>query len=469
MTTALNDLLEKWAETSPDDLQPEQAYDLAFRLGDFAPYLLADKVLEKATQHSIRLLGNSSPPFLRRRISLQEALPPGSCPILVANRSPERCRLVRPGFVFPVRWVGAREHDRRLPKSLHETADKVRAEVAKYLEAINKDSSPAAAGRRPVEEYFLRPEPPGLLTNVDTEAVCWDFQSAWATLVAGLLLAYWNATPRPGIVATGARGEDKVAKVDCVEAKVQAAIDFGVEVLFVPDEQHEDFKEVANSLGAQQLKVRKFGSQPGSCRKLLGLYLDELQVPPGKDAPQEDRARYYWLLQDPRKAADYYQENILPEVAELLRRKLEDCSAQISHVVLSLSQSPQLAELVAFATRPQSILVFTNENIEKYEEEFDRFVKNHLPSTKVIKANVSVGSSWDELRDCYSRSIKNFLGSAPPNSVLVDLTAGKKIMSLACLEACPPGAWLLCIESSMLDGRIRPFTEKFHILQKRTA
>lgn len=467
VTQITDEFLNAYHSCTPEALDPAQAYDLACRLKNLAAYLLSPQVLEKGSHHRMRLFCAENAAFEGLPISAQDRFPPGTCLILVANCSQTKSSCLRAGFVFPVRWVESDAHHPHLPWGLREIADRVRKQVISDYRAQSRAQEAAEQLRR-LERFHLFPEPPHLLDDVDLSQVSWGFESAWATLVAGLFLALWQAPSRAGILATGADGQGVVAPVEGLPEKLHAAYEFGAHVLFVPDSQLQEFQEIREACGFEAPEIRRFNSGWGSIRQLLKDYLDELEIPPGREADEAKRAAFYTRVIDTDRARQYYREYILPDVAKRLRKEIEQYHCQPTHVVLTISQSPELTELVLAGICPKEVLVFHDGRGENILRQIAATMKSLGLTMNFRQATLRNENIWSRYCEAYGAAIRDFLDGVEEDRIVVEVTAGKKIMSLACYEVTPPGAWVLCIETDFdpQTRRHKPFTERFHLFRR---
>lgn len=455
------DWLTKHCSGRPEDLPPLEAYNLVLALGELAHYMLVPQVLEKAQWHLRSLTYDHTveiAPAAASRLAQEEGL----CCVILANQNADCWQLIRRGFILPLRWVPGTEHHPHLPPKLIEQATAVLEEVGVYLKQSGTKTT-SASSSAPLS-YGLQPYPARLLASVDLADMDWDFDSAWASLAAGLLLALWQARTKLTVLASGC----SAGPVKNLSAKVQAAVAFGASTLFVPDEQLEEAKRCLTS--GQRLEIKPFRGRPDNLRNRLGEFLDELEVPPDATAPRQKRAQYYCRLREDRKASIYYRDCILSEVAEELRQVAAQYSVRPTHLVLTLSYS-MLPLLLTYAFRPRKIMSLYDAEI-KDPLSMIAGLKEFLEATGidacVCEARLE-GTTWDDLIASYRQHLAWFSQGVSPHEILTDLTAGKKFFSLALFEALPSGSWMLCTESEFdrESRRAKPFTEKFHLRQKR--
>ncbi|MCS7305952.1 MAG: hypothetical protein NZ602_12705 [Thermoguttaceae bacterium] len=435
-----------------EEVSEPRAYWVAQQMGPLAPWWLRPEVLQKARSYAFWLHGQTEE--TRKKFSYWEPArqPPqesGCCWPLVVNRRPEQLGLLLPAFVFPVRWVKDQPHDKHLPTGLCELADRVTCQLRREKEIDAK------------AEWGLRPFREGWLQEYDLSALDWEWESAWAVLAAGLLLAHWEGSPDPTVWATGAyRVGQGICEVEGIGPKALAAWQMGVKMLFVPPGQEEEAHQFFSQERIQaNLEILSLPSGPVELRKCLEPYLARLEVPPGLDATPERRKEYFLRIPDDETARRYYREWILPEVRKQKAPDLPEL--KLTCLVIIVSQSYDLVELAVGLVQPQrSLLLFNEEMKQECQSILTRLKEMGLECACVPRQfmNEKHGDLVQEFR----QAISEFLGQTPPEQLIVDLTAGQKIMSLALYDAAPEGCFVMCCQTRMAKNSRRPvpFEEK---------
>jgi len=76
------------------------------------------------------------------------------------------------------------------------------------------------------------------------------------------------------------------------------------------------------------------------------------------------------------------------------------------------------------------------------------------------------GRTRHELLAAFREAIAQFAGRDPPENLVFDLTAGKRVMNLALYDAAPPGSHIVCFQAAFAAGRPVPYTEVVHPWRK---
>jgi len=306
----LNDAwLHKWCVGAADQVPPPHAFEVAARLKNLAVWWLRPELLQQAAAHA-RKLGLED---VAQQWQRTPQLPTdrGACWITVVNRYPDQLGLLRPAYALPLRWAKQQDHDARLPAGLLALADQVRGEL-KRLGEVN-------------EAWGLLPSRDSLLSGLHLSTLEGRWDSAFAPLAAGLLLATWEGRPDPNLWASGAwDSKQGIQAVEGLEAKLNLAQDYQLRVFFVPQPQAEALRDWAKKQGVK-VEVRGLRSNVTDVREALGEYLERLDLPIGRGPHlKTKRAEHFQRIQDSETGQQFYRKHLLPDVLKGLRPQVPD-------------------------------------------------------------------------------------------------------------------------------------------------
>ncbi len=261
----LNDAwLHQWCAEDADQVTPPRAYELAAGLKNLAIWWLRPEVLQQAVGHARKSgLEDAAQQWQRAPQLPTEA---GACWIAVVNKHPD-LGLLRQAYALPLRWAKQQDHDARLPAGLRALADQVRGQLERLREVD--------------DTWRLLPGRDSLLYDLDLRTLEGRWDSAFASLAVGLLLAAWEGRPDPTLWANAAwDSEQGIQAVDCLEAKLKLAHDFQARRFFVPQPQADALRDWATKQ-AMNVEVRVLRSNVTDVRDALGEYLEEHELPIG--------------------------------------------------------------------------------------------------------------------------------------------------------------------------------------------
>jgi hypothetical protein len=266
-------------------------------------------------------------------------------------------------------------------------------------------------------------------------------------------LATWEGKPNTTVWASGDWAHDRgVQEVSGLDAKVELARQMGATEFFVPELQVPELQPQVSDI-----QIRPLTQGTKNPREALRAYLDRLEIPPGLNEPRAKRARYFEGISDDRKAKRYYRENILPDVvlecSEPLRRELS--GAGNIKLITILSKGFELARLALSAIQPAECLLLHDKELAADAEELVRQLNAERPDRIVVPGLVS-GDSRETLMNEFRREIARFIKEVQPETLVFDLTPGKRLMNLALYDALPPGSHVFCIQDDFGEGTRRP-------------
>jgi len=468
--------LEELLQTSPDEMSARRAALLTAGLAGAAPWLLRPQVLAKAAAY---LAGDSRGEALVGGGYKRPPLPQqvGSCWVVTVV-SAENRPAMRDAVVLPLQWqrvddANGQGHDSRLPDGLRRIADLALETVAGDAREASTEKNPGRASLT-VEGGWKLALAIRRFPDEAAELLCGTYDSAFASLAAGLFVAMWRGKPWPNIWCSGAWGVGGVHPVDGLARKIALAAEWGATCFFVPESQLQEARQSVAAQGlAGRLEIAPLKIAQPKLREALADYLWRLEVPPTLQDPKERRQEYFLRIPDEGEAQKYYGRAILPDV-----RKAKDGEAVAAlgatHLVSIVSKGFWLVDLAAGVVAPQKCLLLYNRQMRDEAQ----MIQNRLATGVEIGGQrlecqlcEFTGQRRDEMVKEFRQAIDNFLGDQPPSKLVVDLTAGQRIMNLALYDAAPPGCHFLCVQTTT-DYKSRrpvPFAEVFHLWQRETG
>lgn len=441
--------LRRWCAEAVDHIPPPRAYEVAARLKNLAVWWLRPKVLKHAAAHA-RQLGYET---VAKRWERVPPLPiePGACWIAVVNKCREELGLLRPAYALPLRWADGREHDRRLPAGLRELAGTVHGELRRLGEVS--------------EPWGLLPGSDAILSGVDLSTLDGRWDSGWAPLAMGLLLAAWEGKADAKVWASGSwQPGSGIRPVDGLEPKAELAHGHGAGAFFVPESQAEAIRGWAQRRNLT-ITIRVLRQNRPDVREALGDYLEQLELPIGPGAHLKGkRAEHFRRIQDIRTAERFYQKYVLPDVAEELRRRVpRELLSGDKKLITVVSKGFDLVSLAVQVIRPTACLLLHDRELANKASEAQARIQQERPNCQAITSLLEQ-STRQELLAAFRSKIGAFVPEVRPENLVFDLTAGKKIMSLALYDAAPVGSYVICMESEFDSQRRRqiPYTERLH-------
>lgn len=412
----------------------------------------------------------------------------GGCGVLFANEDPAEFPLLDEAFFLPFQWRKLQPDSPRHPAALRQLAREVAQRVADEDERV----SAGEWGLSLAENHGL-----DMVDLSDWTLKVDEVQSAWSSLAAGLWMTVNDRPPSEFVWSTGKweaeRGKWSVSP-RTLGAKVRAARRYARRFartteeksmrLFVPGKPHLDLASLAarrpqlvpaiRAELAARLGIPSFASttdlqveslrdespeaagQPARLRIGVRPVLQAMSVPPDDQAELPVRGQFYLDIVSPQKAASYYETAILRDIADWVRKPLEQVPEltgwRPDTLATVVSGSPELVMLAVRVFLPRRcLLVYTPSEREiaaKYEA-LKRWIENQKrgagagESVPVVVEPAPVKDQCS-LAATLSRELRERLAGVSPESVLFDLTPGKRIMSLGLADAAGPGNRLLC-------------------------
>ncbi len=281
-----------------------------------------------------------------------------------------------------------------------------------------------------------------------------SWESAFAPLAAGLILAIQGGTPDRHVWASAA--DNRTGGLDGVgalQAKLAAAKRFGVQQLFLSVSDKPNLECVVSAdLGSESgLTIRFLEDRKArSVEDLLVDYLVALNwEPPLTQGITPEYAEWYrrhcnWSA-DERSNEIVYRNKLL-ELVACRCRTLALPHADNIEVLVAVADNPSLVALLLLYLQPQRcILLHTRDRLARARETED-LVRNK-GYQGVIEILPITTQDWSELQ--------TKLATLKSERLVFDLTGGTKLMSLAlAIDVATPGSRLHYLDHQ-IDGKQR--------------
>jgi len=417
-----------------------QAAELCHLLGAWAVFLLDPEVIHKA--QNILNVFSTTENWLSSLFGL-----PGSCWVLAVPQG--NCLpAISEAVVLPLVWrKDGSADDPCLPEGLKVIGDRVRDQFC----------SPDVHWTLHFADRRFGERLPGFLLTG-------SYESAWVSLAGGLVLAMSEGLPEKTVWATGAWEPDKgISHVDGVEKKIRTAARFGAKRFFVPETNKKEVEQLAQELGITLCSLSSQGE--ADPRKAIQPFLDCFERLADKSDSREKRCHSYRRISDRRKKHDYYLECILHEVArncrEMIRSELD--RAPCDTLVTVMSQSPTLVYLSHTVLCPRQSLILYDRGdkdiiaaVHEFQDWNSRCESSCLAKAVAFKTHQNVRELIKEFTQIFGAHTDLSDG----HGIVLDVTPGKKAMTLALVAAAPKGSRFLYWHHELKDGHLVPFEEK---------
>ncbi len=274
--------------------------------------------------------------------------------IFVRKELQEDSPWLRHTFLMPLRWVPDQPHDPKLPRALHDLADKVLNSLERWLGAQRSwglqlwvDHEVRAARSRE-QRADVQPS----LENIPCQP-----GSGWVPLASGLMLARHQLHPDPTVFATGEWYDESVREVEGAELKVDLAYESGAKKFWIPGGPALIEALSARSDGA--VDVQPLQAKERDPVSALKAYRIALTVEPTAADPLEARQSYFRDLYGRRKS-EFYARCLLDDVVKHCQRSLPDSLRppqwRPTWLITVISHSPELALLACRVFQPRKLL-----------------------------------------------------------------------------------------------------------------
>ncbi|GAB4139763.1 MAG: hypothetical protein Kow0040_28070 [Thermogutta sp.] len=451
--TGRSDDLYFLVKLSPEEISPVRAFRLAVRLGKLAPWLLRREVLRKAIQEG-RDCGLSQDQLNSwESPSLPEGC--GACWVATVLKMEHNAAL-RSAAVLPLRWKKGNSNPRvDLPPGLEPVARSVLSTLRAWADGDSGEDKILLD-----DDWRLQPAEDGLFDGPGAKFLQGDYSSAWVPLAAGLMLAAHHGKPDRKVWATGAWDRDAgIRSVEGIAQKLELAREFQATHFFLPEKcliHAQDFARMSGfAIRIEPLKESQI--RPRSAMKP---YLQVLRVRAGREDGFEERADTYLWIDDPDDRLNYYLDCIVDDLAEHLRAKLPPHQRECRCLVTIVSGSPELVHLAHCVFRPEASLILYTKDEKRQFEKFAEKARSWLES-KGIAARLRKIENGDlpyfigEFRRCLHEMMPDLKDA---DSLMIDVTPGNKLMSLAWSYAAPDNARLIYLQHTpnRQTGKPRP-------------
>jgi hypothetical protein len=437
-------LLELFQKTH-EELLPLECWDLYEYLGNFIPLWFRPEVVQRVEEETTVRFEKPQLPQER-----------GSCWIIFALGLASQYPMLKPAFVLPLQWQCQPEHDRRLPARLKELADRVR----RALNQAYRDEE-YLRWRLYMHPNFAISETTPDFSGLDEQL---RFESGWLALAGGLYLARHNGQPSEHVWASARWDEEKgILRVGHLVEKLELAQEYGVRQFYIPDEQINEVPELFQGM------VKPIRQGTNRLQEVLDNYVYALDVRPACPPSNEEsfqRCRD-WYLRQPSPDLRYYCTCLLPYLLPRLQRQRRsdyaDCQPEV--LVTVLSHSWNLIPLIAHTFEVKRCVVLVtagDERTHHYSEPVRQFLNAFERRVELIECefyeermeeNFGALEIWEHYRQ-------------RPEKILVDMTPGKKLMTLHLYRSAPRGCWLVYVNTEQRQNRPVPGSEKLVCWQR---
>ncbi|MBI2806671.1 MAG: hypothetical protein HYX68_16955 [Planctomycetes bacterium] len=322
------------------------------------------------------------------------------------------------------------------------------------LDSLREVPEVAAKGWR------LRTHP--VLGDPDMSELRLRYESGWAALAAGVLVAATRGKPNSEVWATAA-WTNGIRAVDGIPVKLALAAAFGVKTLFVPTSATAAAQRSHASVELVGLPENE-SFPPTALRQ----YLRILNVPPGSDDSRADREQWYLTQWEEDLVEQFYRDHLLDEVVlhccETLKNGnfLSDCS----HLITIASKNPELVAIAVGSLRPTRCLVLSTSDLSKQRDDA-MMLSRRIAERQGWRLDVD-GKEFggiSEMLGSVGDVVRDFSANARAENVFYDLTPGTKEMSFALLfDVAQPGQRLFYLRQRWHGKRVQPFSIQPRVL-----
>lgn len=280
-----------------------------------------------------------------------------------------------------------------------------------------------------------------------------------------LLLAAWEGKADSKVWASGTWVPGSgIQPVEGLEPKAELARGLGASAFFVPESQAEALRGWAQRQSLA-LTIGTLRQNTPDLREALGDYLEQLELPIGPGAHLKDkRDEHFRRIDDSQIAQRFYRKHVLPDVIGELRQGLPaELLSSDKKLITVVSKGFDLVSLGVQLIQPTACLLLHDRELADEASAAQGWIQRERPSCRAVTSLLEQ-SSREKLLAAFGRQIGEFAPEARPEELVFDLTAGKKIMSLALYDAAPVGSYVICMESAFDSQRRRqiPHTERLH-------
>lgn len=445
----LDDLLLLCGEPLPESCGAKRAYDVAGILGPIGALWLRPQVLDLAREWIRSYHGDPAVEPAKHNTLLRR----GEIGILLALPSPLRYPLLKPAFVLPLEWRAGAVCSPRLPQGLAAFAARVLEDVRVTRLSLHLPQWLEDAG-------------------ADFSGLTFSFDSAWAMLAAGAIVAAEGGSTVPGVLASAAwtrrdgEPQGSIGRVQLFRIKIEAAAASGATTLFLPEEQRRFVEQGLREARSPGLTVQYLSNAPAKPGQALAPLLHALEAAPrlAANASFEQCCGYYTRTARAQQN-DYFRDELLTALAEKMRPALarESAVSGVDGVVVIASPNWAVACLVVELFQPQRVLLLHDGKVPRELAAIAEWLNRSAQSSK-REIVMRQCRSRDGFTDDVETAVRNFSGRC--SRIVVDLTGGYRHYMFALLAALPPNAVATYIDAEV-DDRYRavmPATSELRVL-----
>lgn len=374
--------------------------------------------------------------------------------------------------VLPVKWaVSSGNTSGGLPQSLSDCAQRV-------LEHSRRSLRLQEQYREMLNLNWTLQWSMSSWKDVDLTQLLLLPESAFAPLSAGLLAAVSRVALSRDFFCTGQWDEEHsrwFVNNQTLQRKLQKAVDLGYRRFVVPSRSKstlENFLQL-RELGTDVVQTKTLYDDADLDAALAGV-LTIAGSPPRIDSPLDDRESWYDSIRDELSARAFYESHLMQDAVAVAKRHLASGSIdnwEPTTIVSIVSNSSELIKLATQTFHPENcVLIHTGGAISKQVLELTRWLEKQRsqatkpncpryedPEKTEVPDNVDSLAQIVQLVSAIPRTIDPATGSS---GVLLDVTPGKRTMTLAILQGAQKGDRILCWwhDTSAYNRRAKPLS-----------
>ena len=273
-----------------------------------------------------------------------------------------------------------------------------------------------------------------------------EWESAWTTLAAGLIVASIGGTPNRNIFSSacwdrtnaevrGVTGID--AKIDAIrrmigdqEATLYVSAVNAQEAIDHLREHHRDAR-----ITIKTYPVRALTNDRAWLQRVLREHLDDLAVPPSEDAEQLITWMNNNALSERARERGYLQ--VVERLAETLRQRLAEQLQGLDTLLTCANPfHHHQASLLTLALKPRRVIIASQGRSKTIAEAFQQWAHTHASTVKVVHISLSEQGDEQVNRSTFMGQIEQELRSRTREGVALDSTSGTRELMWAIEAAC---------------------------------
>jgi hypothetical protein len=397
----------------------------------------------------------------------QASLPasPGAVGVPVTLDHQRKLPMAAEAAVLPVRWTYAAEQSGMLPASLVDCARRV-------LDRARQSPRWQDQYRDRLQADWTLQWSLDAWQNVDFSQLSLLPESAFAPLSVGLLSALADVALSRDLFCSGQWDEEQCrwhVNNQTLLRKLQQSLDLGYRRFVVPASSKatvENFLKL-HETAVESLQTKTLQDATDLDTALAGVLVIGGSSPQPDD-PLPDRESWYDSLRDEESAREFYETHLLSDAIRVAKDHLgkgELAGWSPQTLVSIVSHSAELIKLASLMFAPKHcVLIHTGGSIGKSVTKLTQWFDESSDRPGYADPNSSeVPDDVDSLE-----KIVSIVGSLPRNidpatgssGVLLDVTPGKRTMTLAILQAAQQGDRILCWwhDTSRYNRRAKPLS-----------